>query len=335
MLVPVKRGPEDAQHLRELQRLVDRARAGGVDNLSAEELVELPRLYRFGASQLARLETLGIESGKQHNLRVVLSRAHGILHRDRPKPVSKFLLGIVRFLLEESPRALRAEWKLLLAAFVFMYGLAALSFFLVRNDLGLAYALFDPIQVNIEISQIQETPEGEPFKGNFTFGLEDSSGTAGWILAHNISVSVLFFGSGLVPPLFGYVLMSNALMLGTYTGVASHWGRAGEISSILWCHGVLEIQAIILAGAAGLVLFRAWVAPGAWSRAHAMRLEAAQAWRLMAPVFPMLIAAGLIEGFVSPHAPFEIRMLTAVGTGTLLLAWLMFGGRRSADAETA
>ena len=46
-----------------------------------------------------------------------------------------------------------------------------------------------------------------------------------------------------------------------------------EISSILWCHGTIELQMIALAGMAGLVLIRAWIAPGPWSRARAMALE--------------------------------------------------------------
>jgi uncharacterized membrane protein SpoIIM required for sporulation len=120
----------------------------------------------------------------------------------------------------------------------------------------------------------------------------------------------------------------NGLMLGTYTAVAAHWGQGLAISSILWCHGVLEIQAIVLAGAAGLVLVRAWIAPGPWSRRHAMSLESARAWRLLAPVFPMLFVAGTIEGFVSPHAPTEVRVAVAVLTGIGLVAWIALGGRR-------
>lgn len=325
---------EDARRLKELQRIVQRFSLGGTSKLSENELIEFPRLYRFASSQLAQLETLGVEPGKQENLRSLLAKAHAILYRPRKVPIKDRLAKVIRFLFEECPRTMRSEWKLLLSSVIIFYGLSTLSFFLVRHDLGLAYTLFDPAFVNIEIAQIEATPEDEPFRGNFTFGIEQSSGAAGMILAHNMYVSVLYFGSGLIPPLYLQVLLTNALMLGTYTGVASHWGRAGEISSILWCHGVLEIQAIILAGAAGLVLFRAWIAPGPWTRAHAMRLEAVRAWRLMAPVFPILFISGLIEGFISPHAPTEARIATAILTGFLFLAWILFGGRNREPQET-
>ena len=145
-------------------------------------------------------------------------------------------------------------------------------------------------------------------------------------------MGILFFASALVPPLYVYVLGTNGLMLGTYTGVAGHWGEAGSISSILWCHGVLEIQAFILAGTAGLCLVRAWVRPGSWTRRYAMQLESKRALVLLAPVFPLLFVAGLIEGFVSPHAGLGVRLATAVATGGLLVLWAVFGGRGSVRA---
>jgi uncharacterized membrane protein SpoIIM required for sporulation len=181
--------------------------------------------------------------------------------------------------------------------------------------------------VSQEIAQLEATAEGEPFRGNFTFGIGQSPTTAGWIMAHNMSVGVMFFGAGLVPPVFLLLPSVNGLMLGTYTAVAAHWGQAGAISSILWCHGVIEIQAIVLAGAGGLVLVRAWVAPGPWTRGHAMAIESRRAWKLLAPVFPLLFVAGTIEGFVSPHAPIGVRVATAVVTGLGMVAWVVLGGR--------
>ena len=116
-------------------------------------------------------------------------------------------------------------------------------------------------------------------------------------------------------------------MVGTYTAVAGHWGQAGSISSILWTHGVLEIQTLVLVGTAGLVLVRAWVRPGAYTRAHAMVRESERALALFAPAFPLLVIAGLIEGFISPHAPLAVRLAVAVASGVGLVAWVALGGR--------
>ena len=56
------------------------------------------------------------------------------------------------------------------------------------------------------------------------------------------------------------------------------------------------------------------------------------AWKLLAPVFPMLFVAGMIEGFVSPHAGFAVRVAVAVGTGAAMLGWVLLGGRKRPGA---
>jgi uncharacterized membrane protein SpoIIM required for sporulation len=256
-------------------------------------------------------------------------RAHELLYRDLDSVKRSLVSRTLEFLLATSPRAIRAEWRLILGSLAFFYGLSLLAAYLVSGDLALAYTLFDQSTVDAEISQLMATENGEPFQGNFTFGLGESPSTAGWIMAHNMAVCVVFFGAALLPPLYIYVLSANALMLGTYTAVAGHWDQAGAISSILWCHGTLELQAIILSGSAGLVLVRSWIAPGPWSRREAMARESRRAWALLAPTFPLLFCAGLIEGFISPHAPEGLRLAVAVASAICLVLWVMLGGRRA------
>lgn len=319
---------EDRLRLRRLRDVVRAARGSGVQRLPEEDLAALPRLYRHACSILAELETRGERGRTVLELRILVGQAHALLHRDLEPRREHVLFRALRFLLVESPRAIRAEWKLVGFFFVAFYGVAAASWFGVSRDLELAYSLFQPGQVDAEIAQLRATPADEPFVGNFTFGIGESPQTAGFLILHNVFVGVLFFTSGLIAPFYLVLLGTNARMLGVYTGVAWHWGQAGAISSVLWCHGVLEIQAFLLAGIAGLVLLRAWIAPGAWTRREAMARESRRAWRLMAPLFPMLVAAGSIEAFVSPHAPREVRLAVAAGTGLLLVLWVALGGRR-------
>jgi len=307
--------------------LCRRASRDGIRSLDRKDLADLPRLYRYAATRLARVETAGRDPAAARALRAELARGHAILFEGLERDARPWLARILEFFLAECPRAIRAEWRPLAASFAFVYGLALVSYFAVAADLDLAWSLLDPGTVASEISQLQRTTDGEPFRGNFTFGLGDSPKTAGWIMTHNMGVGGVFFASGLIPPLFALVLGMNGLMVGTYTAVAAHWGQGLEISSILWCHGTLEIQAFVLAGAAGLVLVRGLVMPGPWTRTHALRLGARRAWRLLAPVFPLLFCAGLIEGFISPHATTPVRFGVAVVSGLALIAWALLGGR--------
>lgn len=313
--------------VRRLASLVDAAELRGARALDARAVEEFPRLYRAACDLLAEREARAASDGVTRALRDLLARAHGVLHQPYDARRSSPWLRALEFVLSTSPRAIRAEWRLGLALLATFYGLTLAAGWAVSRDLGLAYALLDPGTVDQTVQQLRETTAGEPFRGNFTFGLGESPSASGFILAHNIGIALLFFASALIPPLFVWILAQNALMVGTYTALAGHWGQAGAISSILWCHGVVELQMIVLAGMAGLVLVRGALAPGPWTRSHSMALESRRAWALLAPTLPLLFLSGLNEGFVSPHAPFAVRIAVAVGTGILLVLWIALGGR--------
>ncbi len=326
---PEPAGPRtDLQLLRRLRRLLARPRMS-TRSWSESELLELPRLYRHACSLVARLEASGENPRLAAGARRLISRAHDILYRERVESRKSIVARLFALLVRESPQAIRAEWRLLGASFAGLYGLALVAWLAVSADLDLASSLLSPAAVEQEIAQLVDTEEGEPFRGNFTFGLGESPVTSGAIVLHNMGVGILFFASALLPPAYLFLIGSNGLMLGTYIAVAGHWGQAGAISSVLWCHGVIEIQAFVLAGTAGLCLVRAWIRPGPWTRRHALQRESRRALVLLAPVFPLLLVAGLIEGFVSPHAPLEVRLAVAVSSGLGLVMWVLLGARRA------
>ena len=324
---------KDDQLLRQYGRLLLRARRRGPAALEPTELALLPRLQRHASSVLARLESGGGPRAGVAAMRRMIAEGNDLVAgppiASRRSPLAVFL----EFFLVECPRTIRAEWRIVLLIAVAYYSLAAVTWFAVASDLDLAYSLLDPAAVENEMEQLRSTPAGEPFRGNFTFGLEDSAETSGLIMFHNMFVGVLLFAAALVPPLFFYLFAINGLMLGAYTGVAWSWGQAGSLSSILWCHGTLELQALVLAGAAGCLLAWSVIAPGPWSRGHSLFLASRRSWRLLAPAFPMLFVAGLIEGYVSPHAPLEVRVAVAVLSALALVSWIAFGGRRPVSRD--
>ena len=332
MRAVAQRSKKPASGPERFEGLLRKVERQGPRGLSDDELGELLPLYRRAVTQLARLREAGHDPRALERMQALVTRAHGVLHRRPPLPLRTLLGRALRFLAEDCPRAIRAEWRLVGACLLAFYGLAIASFVLVARDLELAYWLYDDASVATQIEQLRDTAAGVPFRGNFTFGMDRSSTIAGFIIGHNILVSVLFFGAGLVPPVFLFVLVTNGLMLGTYTGVASHWDQAGSISSILWCHGTIELQMIVLAGAAGLVLARAVVLPGPWTRRSALARSSRRAWCLLAPMFPFLTLSGLIEGYVSPHAPAGVRIGVALASGLLLVLWVVLGGRERASA---
>jgi uncharacterized membrane protein SpoIIM required for sporulation len=93
-------------------------------------------------------------------------------------------------------------------------------------------------------------------------------------------------------------------------------------------HGVIELSCIFIAGGAGLLIGSAMIMPGDLSRSDALKSRGREGVYLMLGVVPLLVVAGLIEGFISP-APIHpaIKFSIAGLTGILLYTYLLFAGR--------
>jgi uncharacterized membrane protein SpoIIM required for sporulation len=88
-------------------------------------------------------------------------------------------------------------------------------------------------------------------------------------------------------------------------------------------HGALELPAIFIAGGAGFVLAHGILFPGTLPRRDSVALAGGTAIRLLLGVIPLLVIAGIIEGFVSPtSAPVGVKFVISVALFTLLLLYL-------------
>ena len=100
-------------------------------------------------------------------------------------------------------------------------------------------------------------------------------------------------------------------------------------------HGVLELPAIFLAGAAGLEIARGLLFPGLLPRREALARAGGRASRLVLGTLPLLLIAGTIEGFFSPtDAPVAMKFTLGVVLFIALLAYL-FGAGRTRNAKAA
>ena len=83
-----------------------------------------------------------------------------------------------------------------------------------------------------------------------------------------------------------------------------------------------------MAGASGLMIGYALLRPGLLSRKNALVQATQQAVKLLLGSAPLLVIAGLIEGFISPSdtIPAAIKIAMGVGSGVLLYAYLVLVG---------
>ena len=91
-------------------------------------------------------------------------------------------------------------------------------------------------------------------------------------------------------------------------------------------HGVLELFAIWVAGAAGFLLGRVLIAPGDLTRGEALVLKGRLAMRMIGTVIVLLVVAGLIEGFISAGtSPLPYRLAVSAASQVFLMAYLANG----------
>ena len=151
-----------------------------------------------------------------------------------------------------------------------------------------------------------------------------------FIMTNNIQVCFLSFAGGVTAGLLTiYVLINNGLLLGGLTGLTAYHGIGLELWSFVIGHGVIELSMICIAGGSGLMLGWAMLHPGLLRRRDALTLAARKAVKLVLGCAPLLVIAGLIEGFISPNEsiPWPIKWGVGLLSGVLLYSYLLRAGR--------
>jgi uncharacterized membrane protein SpoIIM required for sporulation len=300
-----------------LSALLDQATLG-LGGLSAEDLLELGRLYRTATSDLAVARRDFPDHRVVDYLNTLVARAHGTVYQGR----AAGRRGLLAFFIETFPRAFRATWGFTLAAFLMFALPAAAGFIAAERDPAAGVALY---------------PDAEPVIDDIRAGREwwlaindeGRSASAALIMTNNIRVSILAFAGGmLLGVLTLYVLSQNGLMLGVIAGAAQAYGFSDNLWGFVAAHGTVELSVIFIAGGAGLQLGWSVLRPGLLTRRAALTVAARRAATLVLGCLPLLVVAGIIEGFISPSPlPLAVKVAVSIGTGVALYGYLTLSGR--------
>ncbi|OGX88459.1 hypothetical protein BEN47_08965 [Hymenobacter lapidarius] len=143
------------------------------------------------------------------------------------------------------------------------------------------------------------------------------------ITANNISVALKVFALGVTFGVGTVVqLFRNGLMLGSFQYFFYHYHVLKASVLTIWIHGTLEISAIVVAGAAGLVMARGLLFPGTYSRAEAFRAGARDGLKMAIGLVPIFIVAGFLEGFVTRHTEMPVAAsLAIIGSSVAFIGW--------------
>jgi uncharacterized membrane protein SpoIIM required for sporulation len=152
----------------------------------------------------------------------------------------------------------------------------------------------------------------------------------GFYVRHNISIAFQCFATGL---LFGvgtlFFLVFNGALMGAVAGYLTARGLGHNFWPFVATHGAFELTAIVIAGAAGLRLGLALLAPGRLGRGAALRAAGREAVVLIGGATVMLLVAAAVEAFWSSArwvAP-QVKFGAAALCWTAVLWYLARAGR--------
>ncbi len=146
------------------------------------------------------------------------------------------------------------------------------------------------------------------------------------ITLNNIKVSFMAFLAGIFTAIgSGLLLFYNGVMLGSFQYFFYQKGLL--ITSVLsiWIHGTLEIPAIVLAGAAGMVMGNGLVFPGTYHRLESLARSAREGLKMVVGLVPVFIVAGFLESFVTRHTqlPLLIKLLIIGLSATFIIYYFV------------
>ena len=304
------------QRLEELLQMLDRMT---LRKLHREEVRELGRIYRRTASDLAIARAESRDPRLVNYLNSLVIRAHGRIYRADAQGGRR----VRNFFGRDFPQTFRRTWRYTAVSFAVFWIFTAVFFFGTRIDPDFSeFAGISPYFREVVINH--RTHWWERLN-------EANQVGSSQIFTNNIRVTFYAFALG---ALFGlgtlYVLAFNGASFGAIIALTYRAGFGNALMSFVVGHGVIELSCIFIAGGAGLLIGTALLMPGDLSRADALKSQGIEAVRLIMGCVPVLVVAGIIEGFISPQPiPVVIKIAIGLLTGTTLWSYLFLVGRET------
>lgn len=278
---------------RQLEQLLDRAEKRKISTLTDEEMLSIPALYRATLSSLSVARATSLDQALIEYLETLSARAYFFVYGSRTSLRER----VTRFFAIDWPNAVSAIWAETITAALITFAGALTAFLLVSADPDW-YSAF----VSAEMASGRDTAATtEELRKTLyaTSGEADGlSVFATYLFTHNAQVAFFAFALGFAFCLPSSLLLAyNGTVLGAMMALFASRGLAFEFTGWIVIHGVTELFAIILAGAAGLRIGWSIAFPRDLSRMDAATNAGKLGAIIMIGVTIMLLMAGLLEGF--------------------------------------
>jgi uncharacterized membrane protein SpoIIM required for sporulation len=281
-------------------------------------------LYRRACEHLALARARAYPRYLLDRLDKLTADAHQVIYQRREFGVARAWRAIAY----DFPRAVRAHAKYVwLSTALFMIPTLLVGW-LVYERPDLILSVLD----GETVAEFEEMYSDSAEAIGSTRGANENWIMFGFYILNNISVAFQCFAGGL---LFGvgsmFALVFNGVFGGAVGGYLTERGLSESFYSFVVTHAAFELTAIVLAGAAGLRLGHALVAPGRNTRLQSVIMAAHDCIPIIYGFVVMLIIAAAIEAFWSSARwlPLPVKYSVAGVCWIAVIAYLTLQGRRA------
>jgi uncharacterized membrane protein SpoIIM required for sporulation len=311
---------------RELEGLLELVEGSGLRALSDQQAVAFARLYRRAASDLNQAQTFVSGEATVGYLNDLVARCYLVIHAKSKVDVRALL------------RAMFWNYPIVFRRY-FGYFLVATAVCAVGAVFGFLASYFDPLAARgyllpTGMSMIQPGQEGSVVPTG------ELAGFSGLLFRHNVSVSLVAFALGLTLGLGTlWLTFENGVILGALGAVFVEAGELRAFCTGILPHGVLELPAVLIGSAGGLVLAQGLIRARPWPRLEELARTGKEALWLVSGCLPLLAVAAVLEAVVAraPEAVLDsgIKLVVAAFFGLCFVAYLFLVGWRRPDRAAA
>jgi uncharacterized membrane protein SpoIIM required for sporulation len=261
-------------------------------DLLADQFVEL-------TDDLSYSRTFYPKSKTTQYLNSLTAKVHQSIYKNKREKKSRIII----FWKVEVPLLFYKHRKELLISFSVFIISVLIGIVSSAGDTGFVRLILGDSYVNMTLDNIDK---GDPMAVYKQMnGIDMFLG----ITFNNIRVSFFAFTFGLLLS-FGsaVILLQNGIMLGSFQYFFYQQGLLFQSMLVIWIHGTLEISAIIISGAAGIVIGNSILFPGTYSRRESFMIGAKEGVKIIVSLIPIFITAGFLESFITRFTGMPIFM---------------------------
>jgi len=314
---------EREQSWRELEGLIDRIEQHGPAGMLPRDLQRLPTLYRGVISSLSVARAISLDKSLLDYLVNLAGRAYLSVYSSKRSARE----AVAAFFARRLPEIVRGYAPFLAAAVATLAAGVLCGFMLTIQDDSRYYSLVSPETAALR----SPSASTESLRAALYQGPDEDESTAtldifaSFLFTHNAKVGILSFALGFLagaPTVL--LLFYNGLILGAMAALYQSRGLGMEFWAWILPHGITELGAVCLCGAAGLAVGVVMVFPGGRLRLDAIALRGREMALVVIGAVMMFLVAALIEGFFrqlvhDPTARWIVASLT-------LLLWVLYYG---------